>query len=102
VFLQALQPDVEMGLLGIVKKPLIAAASLGIVELVVVTVEDARIPSTVMILLVCVFIKYYVFCFSCICSARLLGTTNMLKWVHTTYKHQNDLLYACMHRNQHC
>ena len=31
-----------------------------------------------------------------------LGTTNMLEWVHTTYKHQNDLLYACMHKNQHC
>ena len=72
MFLQALQPDVEMGLLGIVKNPLIAAASGGIVELVVVTVEDARIPSTVMILLVCVFIKYYVFCSSCVCSTRLL------------------------------
>ena len=32
----------------------------------------------------------------------VLGTTNMLEWVHTTYKHQNNLLYACMHRNQHC
>jgi hypothetical protein len=32
-----------------------------------------------------------------------LGTTNMLEWVHTTNKHQNDLLWcACMHRNQHC
>ncbi len=31
-----------------------------------------------------------------------LGTTNMLEWVHTTFKHQNDLLYACMHRNQRC
>ena len=30
-----------------------------------------------------------------------LGTTNMLEleWVHTTYKHQNDLLCTCMHSN---
>jgi hypothetical protein len=34
--------------------------------------------------------------------SNLLGTTNMLEWVHTTYKQQNDLLCACMHRNQHC
>jgi hypothetical protein len=32
-----------------------------------------------------------------------LGTTNMLlERVHTTYKHQNDLLCTCMHRNQNC
>ena len=65
MFLRALQPDVEMGLLGIVKNPLIAAASLGIVELVVVTVEDARIPSTVMILLVCVFRTGCSYCGGC-------------------------------------
>jgi hypothetical protein len=29
-------------------------------------------------------------------------TTNMLEWVHTTYKDQNDLLCTCMHRNQNC
>ena len=61
MFLQALHSDVEM---GIVETPLIAAANLGIVELVVNTV-DAKIPSTVIILLVCVFSKYYVFC-SCV------------------------------------
>jgi hypothetical protein len=27
-------------------------------------------------------------------------TTNMLEWVHTTYKHQNDLLCACMHAQE--
>ena len=32
----------------------------------------------------------------------VLGTTNTLEWVHTTNKHQSDLLCACMHRNQHC
>ena len=31
-----------------------------------------------------------------------LGTTNVLEWVHTTYKHQNELLCTCMHRNQRC
>ena len=31
-----------------------------------------------------------------------LGTTNTLEWVHTTNKHQSDLLCACMHRNQDC
>ncbi len=41
--------DVKM---GIVETPLIAAANGGIVELVVHTVEDARIPSTVIMILV--------------------------------------------------
>ncbi len=33
-----------------------------------------------------------------------VGTTNMLEWVHTTYKHHNVVVYicTCMHRNQHC
>ena len=29
----------------------------------------------------------------------ILGNTNMLEWVHTTYKHQNDLLHACTGTN---
>ena len=61
MFLQALQSNVNM---GIVETPLIAAAFLGIVELVVVTV-DARIPSTVMILLVCVFRTGCSYCGGC-------------------------------------
>ena len=42
------------------------------------------------------------FCYSTNLKLKLLGTTNMLEWVHTTYKHQNDLLCTCMHRNQNC
>lgn len=61
MFLQALQSNVNM---GIVETPLIAAAFLGIVELVVVTV-DARIPSTVMNLLVCVFRTGCSYCGGC-------------------------------------
>ncbi len=34
--------------------------------------------------------------------AKRLGTTNMLEWVQTTNKHQNDLLCARMHRKQYC